>query len=451
MKYTITRFLLILAIFAGIVSTGPDSVSAQNFQAMPAPLCVGLTHGLYLGSRDSYWNNGEVTILQGFLQSHGYLSVSATGYFGPMTLRAVRNFQHDNGIAMTGFVGVLTRAQIGALCGTTIPPTGTLQIQTILPSAAAVGMVVTIYGSGFASNGNIIHFAGGAISNVSSYNGTSLTFTVPSSVGPYCAPGMMCAMYMQLITSGTYSVSVQNTNGTSNAVSFTVTDGTASQGISITGIDAPATLPLGSTGTWTVHATVGSYTSSNLHYSVNWGDVVTPVNSFAATGNVLIQNSTTFTHAYNQSGTYSPTFTVTDDSGRSATVSSTITVTPLTYNNGTPVTIYSISPAYGPVGTTVNITGFGFTSNNIVHFGGGLITNVPITSSIAIACTTNPACHGGINQTLTVVVPSSIGPTCIANQPCMMYATRLVTPGTYDIFVQSDNGTSNSVSYSVTQ
>ncbi|HVU75555.1 MAG TPA: IPT/TIG domain-containing protein, partial [Candidatus Paceibacterota bacterium] len=40
--------------------------------------------------------------------------------------------------------------------------------------------------------------------------------------------------------------------------------------------------------------------------------------------------------------------------------------------------IYSITPRSGPVGTQVSITGFGFTKDNIVHFGGGAIAHVPI-------------------------------------------------------------------------
>lgn len=104
-------------------------------------------------------------------------------------------------------------------------------------------MTVTLGGDGFTSD-NIIHFGGGAIVHVAAQQAIfncpmmpagstggcgaysqTLTFTVPQSVGPYCRPGEACPMYMQLITDGTYNISVENSNGTSNAVTFTVTGG----------------------------------------------------------------------------------------------------------------------------------------------------------------------------------------------------------------------------------
>ena len=67
-----------------------------------------------LGSRDS-WTNGEVTKLQGVLILQGYLNSEATGYFGYLTLKAVRAFQTVNGFDSTGFVGPLSRAKINAM------------------------------------------------------------------------------------------------------------------------------------------------------------------------------------------------------------------------------------------------------------------------------------------------------------------------------------------------
>src|SRR6266403_5396085 len=63
------------------------------------------------------------------------------------------------------------------------------------------------------------------------------------------------------------------------------------------------------------------------------------------------------------------------------------------------VSLYTLSPAAGAVGTSLSITGFGFTNSNTVLMDGNLAArNVPITSSIAVACTTDPSCHGGIRQ-----------------------------------------------------
>lgn len=57
--------------------------------------------------------NTDVTNLQTILIAKGYLSINApTGYFGPLTQAAVREYQAAHGISATGFVGPLTRAQL---------------------------------------------------------------------------------------------------------------------------------------------------------------------------------------------------------------------------------------------------------------------------------------------------------------------------------------------------
>lgn len=57
----------------------------------------------------------DVTELQKVLIAHGYLKIAApTGYFGPATLAAVKQYQSANSISMTGFVGPLTRAALNA-------------------------------------------------------------------------------------------------------------------------------------------------------------------------------------------------------------------------------------------------------------------------------------------------------------------------------------------------
>ncbi|MDB5188084.1 MAG: hypothetical protein JWO50_604 [Candidatus Kaiserbacteria bacterium] len=349
--YIASLFLATLFALLGLVfatSVGAQVIGSQTSSSVGTLIapqqqrCFNFTRNLYVGTRDQS-TAGEVTNLQNFLASQGYFSQGATGYFGALTMRAVMNFQRDNGVSSTGYVGVQTRAHMAAkYCN--YPQAGVVQLQYVSPNTGPVGATVTIHGSGFTSD-NTILFGGGAIVHAVSNDGSTLTFTVPSSLDPACRfTSPMCAVLSRQTTPGDYQVSVQNANGTSNAVSFTVTNDTTTQ---------------------------------------------------------------------------------------------------------TPVTIYSITPTQGPVGTTINIRGFGFTSNNTVHFGAGAFGNIPITSSIAIACTTDPTCHGGINQTLTITVPSSIGPYCPPNSMCAMYM-QLITPGTYTIYVQNENGTSNSVTFTVT-
>ena len=53
----------------------------------------------------------------------------------------------------------------------------------------------------------------------------TITFTVPTSLAPNCPANSACPMYMRLVTPGEYDITVQNANGTSNAIPFTVTSG----------------------------------------------------------------------------------------------------------------------------------------------------------------------------------------------------------------------------------
>lgn len=53
---------------------------------------------------------GDVSRLQDILRSHGYFDGASTGYFGAMTLRAVKAFQKAYNISPTGIVGPRTRA-----------------------------------------------------------------------------------------------------------------------------------------------------------------------------------------------------------------------------------------------------------------------------------------------------------------------------------------------------
>ena len=95
-------------------------------------------------------------------------------------------------------------------------------ITSLQPTESQVGSIVTVNGTGFLST-NTVLFGGGPINNISSADsGTSLTFTVPNSVGADCQQGKACPMYERLITAGIYAITVRNTNGTSNSISFTV-------------------------------------------------------------------------------------------------------------------------------------------------------------------------------------------------------------------------------------
>jgi peptidoglycan hydrolase-like protein with peptidoglycan-binding domain len=424
--------------------SGAQTITA----AMPTQRCSvqSMPVNLYLGVSNSY-----VIALQDYLKAEGYFSFSSTGYYGPITARAVIVMQRAAGLPPTGYFGPLSRGWLARHCGDTGDQTGKSRIYSLTPKSGPVGTQVTIDGFGFNSD-NTIHFGSGVIVHVASSggigiacttdpncrggihqsltftvpssleaacrfsatpcmivsrqttpgsydvwvensngssshatfvvtaagannpsintispssgpigttvtlqgsgfsssdviiigdgsirgasaspSGSSLSFTIPSSVGPYCAPNMMCAMYMKVLSAGAYQVYVkdESTGVDSNKVTFTVTANGGGQGVSVSGIDAPTTLPIGSSGTWTVHALSNSANTS-LHYSVVWGDEANAGSqAIMAPPPSNVGTSASFTHTYHLSGTYTPTFTVSDDQGHSASASATIIVTPL--------------------------------------------------------------------------------------------------------------------------
>lgn len=63
------------------------------------------------------YSGDDVRGLQEFLSEEGYLSASATGYFGVLTRAAVAKWQAENGVSAVGSVGPITRERILLRCG----------------------------------------------------------------------------------------------------------------------------------------------------------------------------------------------------------------------------------------------------------------------------------------------------------------------------------------------
>ncbi|MDO8520845.1 MAG: Gmad2 immunoglobulin-like domain-containing protein, partial [bacterium] len=106
---------------------------------------------------------------------------------------------------------------------------------------------------------------------------------------------------------------------------FTIISST-STGPVISGVSGPQTLNVSQTGTWTV--TVSARSGGNLSYSVDWGDGRNYEAGGMAFEQKMVTNdqSATFTHSYSRAGTYTPTFTVTNQSGQSAQTSLSVNV-----------------------------------------------------------------------------------------------------------------------------
>lgn len=93
--------------------------------------------------------------------------------------------------------------------------------------------------------------------------------------------------------------------------------------ISITDVSGPNSLTVGQSGTWRV--TTNAPSNSNISVSVDWGDYNQYPVYMAASAYQVSQNNT-FTHSYQNAGTYTITFTASDSYGRSNTSSVTVQV-----------------------------------------------------------------------------------------------------------------------------
>lgn len=222
---------------------------------------IALTFNLRRGSTDAA-TNGEVSKLQQFLAKDPaiYPEALVTGYFGPLTEAAVKRWQAKNAIETVGVVGPKTRAVIKRVSTpppatplpatttplpaptstapapplpppATPPPAGGLGSITLSPSSGMVRDTVTITGSGFTATGNDLHFGGGGVKNINSFNsGNMITFEVPNEVSAcdlVIAGAVICSDPDVQVTPGTYIVYVTNADGATATTTFTVTSGTS--------------------------------------------------------------------------------------------------------------------------------------------------------------------------------------------------------------------------------
>ena len=188
-------------------------------------------------------------------------------------------------------------------------------ITSLSPAMGAVGAAVTITGTNFgATQGTSAVLVNGVAATPTSWSATSIAVLVPSGA-----------------TTGNVVVTVSGvaSNGSSftvvpvpNITSLSVTSGAVGAAVTITGTNFGSTQASGTVSFNGTAATVTSWSATN---------VATTVPSGATTGNVVV-----FASGVNSNG-------------------SSFTVVPVP-------SIASVSPAWGPVGTSVTISGSGFGS-----------------------------------------------------------------------------------------
>jgi hypothetical protein len=102
------------------VELGQATSTVQK--APSAPVCIYVRVNLRQGNSDKAMKDWQISALQNYLRNSKFY-YPTTGYFGPLTEAAVKNFQKNNGVPATGLVGPLTRGVlIGLMCPQPIPP-----------------------------------------------------------------------------------------------------------------------------------------------------------------------------------------------------------------------------------------------------------------------------------------------------------------------------------------
>lgn len=307
-------------------------------------------------------------------------------------------------------------------CGTT---SGIPVASYLSPTSGTVGTWITVFGSGFSTTGNSVHFGNGIISNLNSPDGRSVSFVVPAQLTGFGS---------QAVVAGTYNISVTNSAGlSSNTLPFTVSSVSTGIAPSITSVNGPTTLQSGVQGTWTL--VVNNPGGSYLTASVNWGDATVYGASTVVPQTVYSQGQTTltFTHTYYANGTYAPTFTVSNASAQQNSASASVVVSGS--GSYTPVTISYLSPSSGARGTQIAITGSGFsTYDNTVHFGIGGTQHLPSVNGTTIYYT----------------IPWYVSPCDLATPGtlCTQNVQQLV-PGPVQLYVTNASGSSNVLTFQV--
>lgn len=121
-------------VIAALMSDETEAVPSGEVLGTSA---VRFTTDIHFGMRSD-----DVAVLQRILLGKGLYRADVTGYFGPITLEAVKAYQRANGIAATGYVGALTRTAMNGepVIVTTTPDSAP---QTAVVSASVVAVPVS--------------------------------------------------------------------------------------------------------------------------------------------------------------------------------------------------------------------------------------------------------------------------------------------------------------------
>ncbi len=335
--------------------------------------CYAWTRSLTRGVQGA-----DVSALQAFLQSEGYFSGSATGYFGPRTAEAVAKWQGSEGIVAVGTVGPQTRERMMKRCGQSSEYPFSASPER---GSAPLTVAFSTWISGFRTQNPSyeIDFGDGSSEqvvgcnapadacisagiNTHAYTTDGVYTAILQKVTNPCEGILYCKAALQkeslakiVITvgavgcskeympvCGSYQVQcittpcnpVEQTYGNkclmnqagAQYVHAGVCTVPGNQPPEVREFSAPTNLSVNEQGTWSIAASDPE--NGTLSYRIDWGDSYIPaaVSSALRMESASFTQQTSFTHTYTAAGTYTVKVYVKDDAGTTATASATVRV-----------------------------------------------------------------------------------------------------------------------------
>ncbi len=441
---------------AGIITqTQADSLtnSINNATApsdiVPSNVCISLQNSMFYGTKDSSVN-GEVSILQDFLQANNYLSNNPTGFYGLMTINAIKAFQSDHNIIPTGYVGPLTRAQIASLtCGNTTGQTSTSTISTTPACVPLGGNLGAVYPGNNAQccagliqqlpNNNIIGGRGTCVQNnngnlsVSLSSGSPVATTVTAGQTKvdladftFTNPtaNTIVIGYIEAVTQGNTTSSSDKSPLNNVYAYINTTDSNRSTSGIITSINTELSTPGSDAGKIFPYLGITSVGQVIKFVNNSSGIFSIPARS-SVTIQIKADTDSSITNTQSLSLSLIDAMTNNLQDGNKITTpiqGGIITVTPSI--SLAPI-ITSISPTSGPVGTLITVNGSNFQFMN-QSIGGVNIGNHIIGNNI------------------------SAGGYSLYSSNELTFRVPPLPTGTYPVQLDTTSGNSNSVNFIVT-
>ena len=242
------RFLLASALALTLLPAISFAQVPGDIDPNTSTSCASITHNLSYRMKDSL-TDGDVSNLQDFLQTNGFLKSEPTGYFGLMTQAAVKKFQLANSVLNTGYVGPITREKIKSqICSSQSDvnagpsnPVGTSLI-SLTKDTSLSNAVDGSYQVNLSFNGGTV------VKPVASWD---LYTKCPPKVDVNTVPGASCNESFQMGTNGNNNGNVlnkafwfKNYSGSTQTVKLSLTGYDSNKsvlGVSLVSVQIPST------------------------------------------------------------------------------------------------------------------------------------------------------------------------------------------------------------------